>query len=308
METKKIFIIVSLISLVIILSFIPVDNIRQTVIKASLYDVAKQISDLNNWKKWNPDLVNKSIKIDGSFNNDQSAIITLTYSYLLHHINPVAVSLRRTLDGSSTSSLIEIASVTDTTTAVSWSEKITFFELMKRSIVEHFSRQTNLDNLKKLIEDVNYKYGFFIKIVPVRDTMILTAKTNIIGNSFAYTTVYLYNLLQKFIDKHGIPYQKKYFYTTALSNHEVAVGVPIYKRIKDSANIKCLQLPGSGRLVEGTYSGRLSDKQSIYTAINNFMMDQHLKQVAQPLEQYSVSDTMFNANSNVNIKIFYPVF
>jgi hypothetical protein len=69
-----------------------------------------------------------------------------------------------------------------------------------------------------------------------------------------------------------------------------------------------LQLPGNGRLVEGNYSGKLSEKRLIYNAINSFMLDQHLKQVAQPFEQYNVADTILRADNNINIKIYYPVF
>ncbi len=308
MEVKNIIIIAVLIILIIVFSFIPFNNKRQVVIKSSLYDVAKEINDLNNWRKWNADLKNDHIKISGSFNSDQSATITSTYSYTLHHLNPLAVSLTRNNNGSLTSSLIEIASLTDTTTAVIWSEKITIFELIKRNMITHYSRQIDLDNLKKLMEDVNYKYGFFIKLIPVKDTLILTAKTKLIDNTSTHIVSYLYNLLQNFIEQNNLPAEKKYFYKTGLSDSEIAVGIPVYKSLNDSGNIKFLQLPANGRLVEGNYSGKISDRQLIYNAINNFMLDKHLKQVAQPLEQYNVADTMLQPGSNINIKIYYPVF
>jgi effector-binding domain-containing protein len=308
MEVKKIIIIAGLIILIIVFSLVPFNNKQKVVIKSSLYDVAKQINDLNNWRKWNADLKKDSIKISGSFNSDQSAAITSTYSYTLHHLNPLAVSLTRNNNGSSTSSLIEMASVTDTTTAVVWGEKITIFELIKRNTITHYSRQINLNNLKKLMEDVNYKYGFFIKLIPVKDTLILTAKMKLIDNTSTHIVTYLYNLLQAFILQHNISYEKKYFYTTVLSNNEIAVGIPVYKQVRDSAYIKCLQLPGNGRLVEGNYSGKISEKQVIYNAINNFILDNHLKQVAQPLEQYNVADTIPQPDYNINIKIYYPVF
>jgi len=308
MEVKKIIIIVGLIILIIVFSFIPFNNKRQVVIESSLYDVAKEINDLNNWRKWNTDLKNDSVKISGSFNSDQSANITSTYSYSLHHLNPLAVLLKRNNKGSLTSSLIEIAFVTDTTTAVIWSEKITIFELVKRNMITHYSRQINLDNLKKLMEDVNYKYGFFIKLIPVKDTLILTAKIKLIDSTSTHIITYLYNLLQNFIEQNNLPAEKKYFYKTVLSDSEIAIGIPVYKTLNDSGDFKFLQLPGNGRLVEGNYSGKLSEKRLIYNAINSFMLDQHLKQVAQPFEQYNVADTILQSGSNINIKIYYPVF
>jgi len=308
MEVKKIIIIAGLIILIIIFSLVPFNNKQKVVIKSSLYDVAKQINDLNNWRKWNPDLKNDSIKISGGFNSNQSANITSTYSYSLHHLNPLAVLLKRNNKGSLTSSLIEIASVNDTATGVIWNEKITIAELIKRNIITHYSRQTNLDNLKKLMEDPNKKYGFDIRLVPVKDTLILTAETELMDNTSTHIVAYLYNTLQAFIKKNNLPAEKNYFYTTQLSNNKIAVGITVYKTLNDSGNIKFLQLPGNGRLVEGNYSGKIADKKSIYSAINNFMLDQHLKQVAQPLEQYNVADTILQPGSNINIKIYYPVF
>jgi hypothetical protein len=306
MEAKKIIIAAGLIVLVFVLSFIPFTNKRKVVIKASLYDVAKQINDLNNWKKWYAGFEADSIKISGSFNSDQSAI-TSAYSYTLHHLNPLAVSLTRK-NNSSSSSIVEITPLTDSTTVVAWNEKIIIFEMIKRSIKPQYSRQRNLDNLKRFMEDVTYKYGFLIKIVPVKDTLILTAETELIDNTSTHIVSNLYNLLQNFIKQHNLPAEKKYFYKTELSNNKIAVGIPVYKQATNSGNIKFLQLPDNGRLVEGNYSGKISDKKSIYTAINNFMRDQHLKQVAQPLEQYNIADTILQLNSDVNIKVYYPVF
>jgi hypothetical protein len=304
MEAKTIIIAACLVILIIGLSFIPFDSKRQVVIKASLYDVAKQINDLNNWKRWYADLKVDSIKISGSFNSNQSAT-TSTYSYTLHHLNPLSVLLTKK-DKNSSSSIIAIAPVTDSTTAVAWNEKIIIFEMIKRSIKSQYSRQTNLDNLKKTMEDVNYKYGYFIRIVPVKDTLILTAEKPL--NDSVNVAANLYDTLQSFIKQNNLPAEKNYFYKTQLNNNKIAVGIPVYKQAANLDNIKFLQLPGNGRLVEGNYSGKLADKQAIYTAINNFMLDQHLKQVAKPLEQYNVADTVIQPNTNVDIKIYYPVF
>ena len=306
-KTKSYFIVAALIGLIIICSFIPFNNKRQVVVKEQLYDVAKQINDLNNWKRWNVDLKNDDIKISESYNTDQTAIIDNKQSYLLHHINPIAVSLIRTVDNDSSASIISLSpSPNDSATVVTWSENITIFEIVKRNITHVNSRQDNLDSLKTLMEDVNHKYGFFIRLIPVKDTLILTAESP--GNDSSNIISHLYRQLQEFIIENKLPAEKNYFYTTQLSDNKIAVGIPVYKQLNNTENIKFLQLPGNGRLVEGSYSGSISGKRPIYTAINNFMLDQHLKQVAQPLEQYNVADTILNLDKNINLKIYYPVF
>ena len=303
MKAKKILIAVAIIVLIIFLGLIPFNNKQQIVIKASLYDVAKQINDLNNWKKWNINFINKNIHVSGSFADDQSVTIAPDSLYTLHHINPLTISLARK-GNNSTSSVIEILPVTDSTTNILWNENITLFKLLTGSN----SRNVSLNNLKKLLEDINYKYGFLIRIVPVKDTLILTLESNT-SNTYSINIVAeLYHSLQLFIQENHLPAEKKYFYKTQLINGKIAIGIPVYKHINNRDDIKFLQLPSNGRLIEGTYSGKLGGKQIIYSAITNFMMDKHLKQVAQPLEQYNVGDTDLQPNSNVNIKIYYPIF
>ena len=302
---KKNLIVVLFIVFIAVPCFVPFNNKQLIVIKSSLYDVSKQINDLNNWKKWNLDFRNDTIKIKGNFNSDQFANITESYSYLLHHINPLLVSVTKTINDKISTSKIEITSVSDSTTAVIWREKISVFGLIKGNSISNHSRRDNLDNLKKLMEDPTNKYGFFIKLVPVKDTLILTAEAN---NNQSNIVSTLYKKLQTFITINNLPAEKNYFYTTQLNDNKIAVGIPVYKQANNYDNIKFLQLPGNGRLVEGIYSGKIADKRSIYTAINNFMLDQHLKQVAKPFEQYIVADTILDNHKDVNLKIYYPVF
>ena len=306
MEAKKIFIAVVLIALIVAFGFISFNNKKEVVIKAQLYDVAKQINDLNNWKKWYPDLHNKS-KISGDYTTDQVATLTTGQQFILHHINPLTVSLTRKAKNNSSTSLITISPAAgDSLTSVSWQENVSVYKMMERSFTKTNSRVITLNNLKNLMEDAHYKYGFFINIVPVKDTLILTAQGSL--NDSANITAKLYHTLQAFITQNKLPAETSYFYKTELENNKIAVGIPVFKKKNDADGIQFLKLPANGRLVEGIYSGNVADKQSIYTSINNFMLDQHLKQVAKPLEQYDVADTILHANKNTTIKIYYPVF
>lgn len=307
MKAKTIFIAAAVI--IIIFSLTPFKNRSEIVIKAQLYDVAKQINDLNNWKKWDADISNSKIKISGNYTTDQTAKFSYGKFYSLHHVNPLAVLLTRNLGQTSTASLITIIPFTnDSSTYVAWNETVTIYKLIARSFSKNYSPQSNLNSLKHWLEDKNYRYGFFIKLVPVKDTLILTAEAELTDSTSTHIITHLYSSLDSFVKKNKLSAESKYFYKTILSSNKVAVGIPIYKQLTNSDKLKFLQLPANGRLLEGAYQGKLADKQSIYKAFNSFMSDQHLKQVAQPFEQYTVSDTLLNANSQINIRIFYPVF
>lgn len=305
MQIKKIIIAAALILLITIACFIPFENKTGIVIYASLYDVAKQINDLNNWKKWNADFNQNNVQITGSFNSDQLAIIKPGYSYTLHHINPLAVVLTRKNKNKSDSSLIEISPLTDSSVYIKWREKSSVLSLITKATSTSLIHN-DFTMFKAIMEDVQLKYGFPIKLVPVKDTLLLTVVATKPGEK--NITPLLYQQLVSYINTNSLPAEKNYFYKTDLDSNKVAVCIPVYKQLHGTKNIKFLELPPTGRLVEATYSETLSNKQAVYTAINNFIIDQHLKQVAQPLEQYNVADTMPNLNSNVNLKIYFPVF
>ncbi len=305
MQIRKIVIAAALILLITIACFIPFENKTGIVIYASLYDVAKQINDLNNWKKWNTDLNQNNVQITGSFNSDQLAIIKPGYSYTLHHINPLAVVLKRKNKNKSDSSLIEISPLTDTSVYIEWSGKSSVSGLITKATSTSLIHD-DFAMFKAMMEDVQLKYGFPVKLVPVKDTLLLTVVATKSGEK--NITPLLYQQLVSYINTNNLPSEKNYFYKTDLDSNKVAVCIPVYKQLHDTKNIKFLELPATGRLVEATYSGMPANKPAVYTAINNFMIDQHLKQVAQPLEQYNIADTMPNLNSNISLKIYFPVF
>lgn len=305
MQIKKIIIAAALILLITIACFIPFENKTGIVVYASLYDVAKQINDLNNWEKWNADFNQNNVQITGSFNSDQLAIIKPGYSYTLHHINPLAVVLTRKNKNKSDSSLIEISPLTDSSVYIKWREKSSVLSLITKATSTSLIHN-DFTMFKAIMEDVQLKYGFPIKLVPVKDTLLLTVVATKPGEK--NITPLLYQQLVSYINTNSLLAEKNYFYKTDLDSNKVAVCIPVYKQLHDTKNIKFLELPPTGRLVEATYSETLSNKQAVYTAINKFIIDQHLKQVAQPLEQYNVADTMPNLNSNVNLKIYFPVF
>lgn len=281
------------------------NNKSNIVVKAPLYDVARQVNDLNNWKKWDT-IFKASSSIKGAFSSDQTAT-TINATYTLHHLSPVALSLIKSNNGNSKTTLVTIAPLTDTATVIITEEKTNIFGYLAQNKASKDGAAI-MDNFKAWMEDAASKYGYPIQLVPVKDTLILTAKAPVTDTSVNNTTGNLYKLLYNFIRQHQLPFEKNYFYKTVLNDKEIAVGIPVYKPVKDTGNIHCLQLPHAGRLIEGQYNGNAANIQTIYTAVNIFMMEKHLKQVAQPLEQYNVADTAMPKNSNVKVKVYYPIF
>jgi hypothetical protein len=123
----------------------------------------------------------------------------------------------------------------------------------------------------------------------------------------------LYSRLQEYCKAHGITATKDYYFlSTSFSdekNVQLAAGIPVQKQAAHQQdNFKFLRLPSNGRLVMGVYNGKYAAKQQLYTAMDKYILDKRLKKVAQPLEQYQDTDTSFAADSNIFMKLFYPVF
>jgi len=304
MRTKGLIIAAGIVIVLLGVCFIEFNNKSSIVVKAPLYDVAKQVNDINNWKKWDTTFKAGGNSDTGGFNNDQT-LVTASGTYTLRHTSPVALSLTKNNNGSNAITLFALTPLTDSTTVITSEEKITAFSYLTQNTAGGTSIMASF---KTWMEDATKKYGYAIQLVPVKDTLILTATAIIEDSSGKNTTGALYNLLYGFIQQHQLPFEKDYFYKTVINNKQVAIGIPVYKPVSDTSNIHCLQLPRNGRLIEGLYSGSTNNISSIYTAVANFMMDKHLKQVAQPLEQYNVADTAPRPNSDIKIKVYYPIF
>jgi len=167
-----------------------------------------------------------------------------------------------------------------------------------------------IHDLKSFMEDTRRHYGFDLRVVPVRDSLILTASMPRHQTDSAGTT-HLYRRLLQLIHLRHLSADTAFFYKTLIGSGDsarIAVGIPVHQPTKDTAGITLLHLPPGGKLLTSSWRGTYGSRQRLYDAMALFMKDENLRPVALPLEKYLIADTLVHPDQHIAIDIFYPVF
>lgn len=297
-------------------AFISFDVTRVQTIKASMFDLSAQISNLQNWKKWDARFINPADSISGivTIDKKQTQIATANgkITAILTVINPALVQLQQTKSGS-----VQIIALQPTekqdVTAVSWSSKINGFRWLAATIFGSDEITGQLNLLKKFAESTEGIYGYPIAIRKVTELIICTKTETIAPGNLQPFVITLLADIRQFLKTNNLPAAKNYYYVSTSSviggKLELTVGIPVASEILASNNFKFLKFPVGGNLLTGTYKGTLSGIPQIYAAMDKYVRDKRLSKVAQSMEKYTDDPSVLAAHSNdVVMQLIYPVY
>ncbi|HEY4290986.1 MAG TPA: hypothetical protein VGN00_27985 [Puia sp.] len=255
---KIIFVVGSALVLILLLSWpwrIRVS--KEVVIRASLFDVGPQLTDVANWRHWYPDAARHRFVITAN--------------------NPAAVVAK--VDDNDYLSLTAVPDRDINYTRVAATRVISLGEWIKGDVME-----VGLDSLKRFLEDPVTHYGFDISIQPVTDTLVMTRRDTV-APAFAKVRLdTLRNQLMDYLGKNGVLPSAFDLYTVnepvGKDRVLVAVGIPVSRALPDENGVELLKFPANGLLLVGRYSSNaLPD---LRRAMDKYMLDQHLTKVALP--------------------------
>ncbi len=231
---------------------------KEVVIKASLFDVGPQLTDVANWKHWYPDAAN--------------------HTFVITAKNPAAVVAK--LDNNSYLSLMATPEHDIGYTRVTATGVVSLGEWIKGS----GAMETGLDSLKKFLEDPVTHYGFDISIQRVTDTLVMTKRDTVMAALVAVRLDTLRDQLMDYLHKHDVSPSAIDLYTVTepVSKDRVlvAVGMPVSRQLPNENGVELLKFPVNGRLLVGRYSpAALPD---LRRAMDKYVQDQHLTKVALP--------------------------
>ena len=286
---------------------------RYVIVHAAMDEVAMQFTDLHKWTLWHPDFAHKVTRYKIETKNNQQEIVLPAVTYRLQVPNPaVALITKISQSNTTTASLMVTPYGNGAASYVEYTESVSGFQWLKRSISGNEEAAHLLKCLQLFAEDDSRRYGFLIRTVPVTDTLILTTRTKITNDSVIHYIPVMVHRLVEFCRQHAIDVPKDYYYvsTTSPDNKltEIAAGIPVHKEAAPQPGFEFLKLPSGGKLIAGQYKGRYAGRQQLYDAMSKYMLYKRLKKVAQPLEQYRISDTSFTTGSYISLQLFYPVF
>lgn len=287
---------------------------RHEIIHAPLEGVARQFTDLNNWKRWHPDFAHQDVETAVNTGKGKQEITYAGGTVRIQLLHAAAVLVIRTENNKTTHfSLTALPYRDGSSTYVEYAQVLSGFGWLRQKISGRDDISPVLKGLQLLAEDDSRRYGFFITTVPVTDTLILTTRIQVPEDSILSNIQVLHHRLKDYCRMSRITIHQNYYYlsTRFLANGraELAAGIPVHNTaVSRHRDFEFLKLPVNGKLVAGRYSGQYAGKHLLYEAMTSYMLDKHLKRVAQPLEQYRDTDTAFTAGSTVSMQVFFPVY
>ena len=277
-------------------------------VNADYYDVSLQLLKLDHYKSWYPGY-------SKSTTGDSAGRTFLTAAdgrqLTVKAVNPSMVAVTEK-DGGITSvqSITAIPLSNERQTEVMWSASMPWYKRISWFFTGRDNLQEGLINLKATLEDPALRYGFAINIVPVSDTIILTATKTSADSLRAGTLQLLYDTLQHYIGRNKPEGVKGYYYVTANpvaeTKNEFAVGIPVMHAASNETSVEYLRLPATGRVLSGKAPvGKLKE---LYTAMNRYANDQGLQKVAQPLEKYDIEPAQVANHPEEEVELVFPIY
>ncbi len=209
---------------------------KEITINASLFDVASQITGLENWKNWYPGLETVSKDSIRYADNGKEKTIQLNTGkgghLIISILNPATIQLREEPSIQNSATAIAASAVLNgTATEVSWVRKIKLYHWLAEKLGAAAPLQKGLQQLKIMLEDPGHRYGFRINIRPVTDTLILTVSANVTGEKVIITRSILYERLNYLVRSKHLKRSSGYYFTSSAgagsNNTIVSVGMPV---------------------------------------------------------------------------------
>jgi len=166
-----------------------------------------------------------------------------------------------------------------------------------------------ITSLKIFMEDARLYYGFNINEKDVTENYIAVKKETVltknkfpeINKAVRDLNIYIAESNAKAIHALSCSY-----YLHQADSVQVLIGIPLNKQVKPAGDITCMRMPG-GKMLIGDFTGKYSDRQKLYSAMEKYMQDHSLAKQIAPFERYLDNRIPASDSDSVNMQINYPV-
>ncbi|MDB5134581.1 MAG: hypothetical protein JWP37_1184 [Mucilaginibacter sp.] len=304
----------SLLTLAIIIGFIPVN--KQVIIKinAPYFNCYQQLFLSKNWKKWQPD-ISKSFAKDSSLCSINAiphgfTFVTPDEHILVRQQSSNVLYITKMLHGNEFNYSYSILAKDFglTTTII-----VDFRSNIIRSLIPAFwesdLKKTTINNFKRFMENTELYYGFNIRKTFINEKKILVKSKTVAAKSKYAEAATMLQQLHDFIKikqlKPAGPVMAQYF-TKQGDSIQMMIGIPVDREVAEHKGLVYMRIPATNALI-ADFKGRYGDKQKIYAAVGNYMRDKFQNPKISPLE---IFENKFPANDNdtANFRLTYPIF
>ncbi len=296
-----------------VIYFIPTVSQKEVIVKASIINTVREISNPDEWKKWHPLLKTACVQdtsgcsVIKKTEANSFTIQTATYSVAVA-VHGASFDITETGNNhynyTVTSSLHD-----DTSRVIVTAQRSLLLDILAPSSGNTPAFQY-ADSLKKFIETPSAYYGFPLDTTGVTDTNVVTMHKKIPANKRAEELNKMHNAIRAYIQSNHLQIQQPpiaHLQPYGKDSIDVMTGIAVNKIAPPANNITCMQMP-KGRMLVGYYSGPYSGLKNLYSAMNRYIKDKFMQKAASSFEKYIDNKVPESDSTQVSIKVYYPVF
>lgn len=243
---------------------------RRIGISAAMDEVAPQVTDVRNWKRWYP-------------SGDWDTLLPIGR-------RAAAVRVRERRGGKERVQTVGLVPAMDgRSSEVVWARRVTGWQWLTEPVGSEM--MDRLAALKGYMEDPRKLYGFEIGVRPVTDTLFVTCQAVVRETEIAERRPVLLRELRNYLAMHA----EMGGQDSAIAGWEplktgmvkLVVGIPVDRPGPETDSIRFLRLPRGGRLLVGVVDGEAVRIDSLRRAMDRYMVDKRLQLVAAPFEKWA---------------------
>jgi effector-binding domain-containing protein len=320
MNKKKRYIILSILLLFIcVLLFAPITFgiKRQISISIPVMRVAVQVSDLKNWPHWDNALKDSGgvpIKMSPATNVVGAWLQTNDRRLDVTQYTPSFVVVQETKGSSTVYHEVFVKADSNVNkTIVVWIDNFSLLTWLREEIFPVHHTEENLQHLKNYLEDPKQYYGFDIHVGKVIDTLLLSKLDVCLKTQRNQLMASLYQQIFDYAKACNITLpantpRMANFVELGKDSLKILVGVPVNKKVPSAKGVTFLEMPTLGKAAIAHYSGDYKGIKKLYTAMSQYMFDNHLQQVAAPYERYLTDPRTSQDSLQMKIDLYCPLF
>ncbi|HEU5054153.1 MAG TPA: hypothetical protein VFT78_13630 [Hanamia sp.] len=164
-------------------------------------------------------------------------------------------------------------------------------------------------DLKAFIENPMTYYGYSLTIEKTIDTVVVVKDIVTEAANWRPALSSIYSKLLIFINSNHLKVMQPKivsFKPISKDSLEIRAGIPVNKVAGETSDIKFLKMP-KGDMLVGEYVGPYNKRNSLSSAMEKYMSNHSLNEVAVPYEKFLNNEIPATDTSEVSIKMYYPI-
>lgn len=167
-----------------------------------------------------------------------------------------------------------------------------------------------VDSLKSFLETPAKFYGYNIERRIVTDTIVaVTNKVFAAADKFNQMAL-IHKQLTDYVTTSGLTEVQPvmmHFVEKGKDSSGIMMGIPVNKLAPQKQDALCVKMP-KGNLLTATYTGSFAGRTAIYNAMEAYLRDHFMQKAAASYEKYLDNKLPVNDSSNIKIQVNIPVY